>query len=100
MLLTVSFTFIATLLPLFTFTLIVDISIKKLGREAWPIYKALWPYIGLAEAISLINYAANFFIYILSGKRFRIELTRVFLQQSSSKRSYTARSTKEEVIKL
>ncbi|XP_053387787.1 growth hormone secretagogue receptor type 1-like [Mercenaria mercenaria] len=100
MLLIVSFTFIGTLLPLFTLTLIMDIAVRKMGRDAWSLYHSLWPFIEACEAISLVNYAANFFIYILSGKRFRFELRRVFYHQRNSKRSFTARSTREEVIRL
>ena len=100
MLLIVSFTFIGTLLPLFSLTLVMDIAIRKMGSKAWPLYQSLLPYIETCEAISLINYAANFLIYILSGKRFRLELTRVFHQQRSSKRSFTARSTRDEIIRL
>lgn len=100
MLLVVSFTFIGTLLPLFTLTLIMDIAVRKMGSEAWSLYTTLWPYIETCEAVSLVNYAANFFIYILSGKSFRFELRRVFYYQRSSKRSFTARSTRDEIIRL
>jgi hypothetical protein len=100
MLLIVSFTFIGTLLPVFALTLVVDKAIKRLGSKAYSLYCSLWPFIETCEAISLINYAANFFIYILSGKRFRFELTRVFYHQRNSKRSFTARSTRDEIIRL
>lgn len=100
MLLIVSFTFIGTLLPLFTLTLIMDISVRNLGSDAWTLYNALWPFIETSEAISLVNYAVNFYIYILSGRRFRFELKRVFYRQRTSKRSFTARSTRDEVIRL
>lgn len=102
MLLTVSFTFIVTLLPLFTLTLVVEISVKRLGRDAYTLYRLLMPYIEACSALSLVNYAANFFIYILSGRSFRYELCRVFKRRRSTKRSFTGRSTRtrEEVIRL
>jgi hypothetical protein len=108
MLLTVTFTYILTLLPLFTLSLIVDLTIK-LGdlNTARETFFALSPYIDLCVPISLLNYAVNFFIYILSGKRFRFELVRSLARSLAgkrvSRRSYTGtgtgRSTREELLR-
>ncbi|KAL4216305.1 hypothetical protein ACF0H5_024031 [Mactra antiquata] len=102
MLLTVSFTFIGTLLPLLTLTLVLEISVKRLGRDAYTLYKMLMPYMEAFEALSLVNYAVNFYIYILSGRSFRYEMCRVFNRRGTTKRSFTGRSTRtrEEVIRL
>ncbi|WAR23824.1 hypothetical protein MAR_037493 [Mya arenaria] len=103
MLLTVSFTYLGTLLPLLTLSLILDMIVKARGRDAYSFYVAVTPYLDVAIVISLLNYAANFFIYILSGKNFRYELRKNFHRQRISMRSLTVRSTKEtkeEVIRL
>ncbi|WAR23823.1 GHSR-like protein [Mya arenaria] len=103
MLLTVSFTYLGTLLPLLTLSLALDIIVKARGREAYIFYVSVTPYLDIAIVVSLINYAANFFIYILSGKNFRYELKKCFYSQTTSIRSLTVRSskeTKEEMIRL
>ncbi|XP_045173503.2 growth hormone secretagogue receptor type 1-like [Mercenaria mercenaria] len=97
MLLIVTFTYIITLLPLFTLSLIVDVTIKVGSLEtARNTYVALRPYIDISVSVSLLNYAANFFIYVLSGKRFRFELKNLFIKKRIVKRSFTARSTRTE----
>lgn len=96
MLLIVTFMYIVTLLPLFTLSLIVDVTIKVGSQErARNTYVALRPFIDVSVSISLLNYASNFFIYVLSGKRFRFELGTLFVKKKVVKRSFTARSTKE-----
>ena len=101
MLLIVSGTFLLTLLPLLTLSLVVDITVKTKGKAALSFYKSMVPYLDLVVALSLVNYGVNFFIYILSGKSFRYELRKVFYgQKPRATRSITARSTKEEIIRL
>ncbi|XP_052777868.1 cysteinyl leukotriene receptor 2-like [Mya arenaria] len=103
MLLTVSFTYLGTLLPLLTLSLTLDMIVKARGPDAYPFYVALSPYLDIAIVVSLINYAANFLIYILSGKNFRYELKKCFCRQRTSMRSVTVRNskeTKEEIIRL
>lgn len=102
MLLTVTFTYILTLLPLFTLSLIVDLTIKLRDMEtARYMFLTLRPYIDMCVSISLLNYAVNFFIYVLSGKRFRYELQRSLRRGNFNKpkRSFTARSTREELLR-
>ena len=97
MLLIVTSTYIVTLLPLFTLSLIVDVTIKVGSLEtARNTYIALQPYIDISVSVSLLNYAVNFFIYVLSGKRFRYELKKIFTKRRVIKRSFAARSTREE----
>ncbi|KAH3695907.1 hypothetical protein DPMN_083365 [Dreissena polymorpha] len=104
MLLIVSFTFLGTLLPLLTMSLVFDLVLKSRGRkDAFSLYLAITPYMEVAAVLSLVNYAANFYIYILSGKNFRFELRKVFNRQRTTSRSFTYKSskeTREEVIRL
>ena len=103
MLLTVSFTFLGTLLPLLILSLVVDCILKARGPAAFNFYISVKPFLDLTEVLSLINYAANFYIYILSGKNFRYELQRVFNRHKMATRSFTGKSskdTKEEIIRL
>jgi hypothetical protein len=99
MLLILTFTYMLTLLPVFSLTLIVDLSIKFSNiSTARNVYLTLTPYIDVGVAISLLNYAVNFFIYVLSGKRFRFELKRLFRRRRrnrpSIKRTATVKSTR------
>lgn len=101
MLLAVTFTYILTLLPLFTLSVIVEISIKVGPLDtARYIFFSLQPYIDLCASISLLNYAVNFFIYVLSGKHFRYELVKCCRENNQHLRSSTPRSTREELIRL
>lgn len=100
MLLIVSFTFLGTLLPSLTLSLVIHILVKVKGAGAYNIYTSLLPYMDLAMVISLLNYAINFFIYILSGKRFRFELRKVLKRGTFTTRSFTGRSTRDEFIRL
>jgi ABC-type Fe3+ transport system permease subunit len=97
MLLIVTSTYIVTLLPLFTLSLIVDVTIKVGSLEtARNTFITLTPYIDISVSISLLNYAVNFFIYVLSGKRFRFELQKIFSKKRIIKRNFTVRSTRED----
>ncbi|KAH3853528.1 hypothetical protein DPMN_096053 [Dreissena polymorpha] len=101
MLLIVSFTFLGALLPLLTMTLVFDFYMKVNGPEAIFLYRKIAPYIDLLVLLSLVNYAVNFFIYIVSGKSFRFELRKVFYRQKVQvTRSFTARSTKEFIYRF
>jgi hypothetical protein len=100
MLLIVTFMYIFTLFPLFTLSLIVDITIKIGSLDtARNTYVALRPFVDVSVSISLLNYSGNFFIYILSGKRFRYELQKLFKKSKPVKRCSTARSTREELFR-
>ena len=100
MLLIVSFTFLGTLLPILTLTLICHIVMKVKGPAAFGFFTSVKPYLEIATIISLLNYAINFFIYILSGKSFRFELSKVFTRRTYNTRSFTGRSTREEFMRL
>ena len=98
MLLTVSFTYIFTLLPSFIVQIIIDVSIRTRGMDARHIFEALYPYTDVLSVVSLINYAVNFFIYILAGHSFRFELRKIFVKERNT--SFTATRTREEFIRL
>lgn len=100
MLLIVSFTFLGTLMPVLTLNLVLHILMKVKGREGHAIYRDVSPFLELAVTISLLNYAINFFIYVLSGKSFRFELRKVLRRRTFSTRSFTGRSTREEFLRL
>ena len=100
MLLIVTFVYMLTLLPLFTLSLIIDVTIKVGSLEtARNTYVALRPYMDVSISVSLLNYSGNFFIYVLSGKRFRYELQTLLLRNRPLKRGSTARSTREELFR-
>lgn len=100
MLLIVTFAYIITLLPLFALSLIVDVTIKVGDIEtARNTYIALIPFLDSAVSISMLNYAINFFIYVVSGKRFRFELRSLFAKKRQVTRSFTLRNTREEYIR-
>ena len=101
MLLIVSFTYIVTLLPLLAFTIIVDVAVKSGSRSSQETVAIIWPFVEVCVTISLVNYACNFFIYVLSGKKFRFELRKLFTVNKKPKRTiFRARSTREEFIRL
>ena len=98
MLLIVSFTYIITLMPLFTLTIFVDMSVKA-GSTDYKLITDMWPFIELCATISLINYACNFFIYVLSGKKFRFELGKL-CHKTRTRKIVRTRSSKEEFVRL
>lgn len=103
MLIVVAFAYIVTLLPTFLLSLVVDLTIKFQPKEkAIVVFMTLTPYLKLTECIALLNYALNFFIYVVSGKRFRYELRKKCNVGMRVTRSFTTRtkSSREEFIRL
>lgn len=102
MLLGVAFAYIITLFPTFLLSLVVDLTIKFRDKNtAIKVFLAATPYLKLTESIALLNYALNFFIYVVSGKRFRFELRKKCHYRIRMKRTFTrTRSTREECIRL
>ena len=74
MLLIVSFTYIVTLLPLVIVSIMLDISILHNISLARKLFKSTYNVSMILELISELNYAANFFIYVVSGQQFRLQL--------------------------
>lgn len=105
MLLFVTFAYVVTLLPMFLLTFIIDVSIKVQNKEkAGHLFLVLSPYLNLTECIALLNYAMNFFIYVVSGRSFRFEFRRkcILTKRLVEKRSFggRTRSTREEFLRL
>ena len=47
-------------------------------------------YFFIAELLSEVNYGLNFFIYVISGEQFRIQLSKMFRIRLRRRASYTA----------
>lgn len=74
MLLIVSFTYVVTLLPLVVVSILLDISILHNKSLARKLFYNLYNVSAILELISEVNYAVNFFIYVISGAQFRQQL--------------------------
>lgn len=84
-LLTISFTYIVTMLPLLIISIILYVVVDMNTMEGIHLYLRLKPYSEVISTFSYVNYSINFCIYVLSGKFFRKELSRMFqLPRSSS----------------
>lgn len=77
MLLIISFTYIVTLLPLVLVSITLDISAQTNKRLAIKLFRRLYSPSQILELISEVNYAINFFIYVISGQQFRQQLRRM-----------------------
>ncbi|ELU11151.1 hypothetical protein CAPTEDRAFT_192800 [Capitella teleta] len=77
MLLIVSFTYVLTLLPLIVLSLLMHISVITNQSLATYLVVKLNDVRMLFELISEVNYAINFYIYVLSGAQFRYALRHI-----------------------
>lgn len=77
MLLIVSFTYIITFLPLVIISIVVHVTITLDPESAPSVYMRLKEPSKVFELFSEINYAANFYIYVLSGTQFRYTMLRL-----------------------
>ncbi len=77
MLLVISFTYLVTLLPLVLVSIILDISLQTNIALAKKLFRRLYNVSQILELVSEINYAINFFIYVISGAQFRRQLQRM-----------------------
>ncbi|KAK7496926.1 hypothetical protein BaRGS_00011906, partial [Batillaria attramentaria] len=79
MLLTIGFVFVLTLLPSNTLSITILVAMNTQGVQASrALFMAAVPWMSFLSVITDINYAVNFYIYVLSGKKFRQELRRMF----------------------
>ncbi|XP_041363802.1 somatostatin receptor type 1-like [Gigantopelta aegis] len=99
MLLTICFTYVLTLLPLvvLTFTIVIVLKTCSLDLARHFVF-TLTPWKDVFLAISQVNYAANFYIYILSGSNFRIQLSRIFFKDKMTNTNST--KTREDIMLL
>ncbi|XP_041374677.1 melanin-concentrating hormone receptor 2-like [Gigantopelta aegis] len=96
MLLTICFTYILTLFPTVLLTILIIVVIRVSdGLTARDFLIQVSPWKDLFIVITAINYAANFFIYVLSGKHFRLQLRHMFYRERSSLVNNT--KTREEI---
>lgn len=95
MLLAISITYLITMLPLVVIAFAFHVSLKTMNVD---LFISLIPVMDLVSVVSYCNYGVNFFIYILSGRSFRLELKRVFRRERFHSMSSTR--TREEVLKL
>lgn len=77
MLLVVSFSYIGCLLPLVVLSLVIHVAMLTDHHLAEKLFVALDDCQRVFEFISELNYAANFYIYVLSGAQFRHTLRHV-----------------------
>ncbi|XP_067664688.1 FMRFamide peptide receptor frpr-18-like [Haliotis asinina] len=98
MLLTICFMYITTLLPVITVTMIVFVYLNFYPIHAASVFVNITPWTHVATVVSQINYAANFFIYVVSGKNFRVELRRIFSRERGS--NLNSSKTREEIMLL
>ena len=98
-LLTICFTYVITLLPLVILTFLIVIVLKTCSLEvARHLIFTLTPWKDVFLAVSHINYASNFYIYILSGSNFRIQLRQIFFKEKFTNSNST--KTREDIMLL
>ncbi|XP_059154221.1 FMRFamide peptide receptor frpr-18-like [Physella acuta] len=100
MLLAISFTYIVTALPHVTLTIFVHVMLKLYHRDFVEGFVQAVPWMEFLQAISNVNYASNFFIYILSGKKFRKELRRIFTHERVTSYTVGSTRTRDEILMM
>ncbi|KAL8616694.1 hypothetical protein ACOMHN_031676 [Nucella lapillus] len=100
LLLAIGFVFVFTLLPSNTLSIIIILTYRIQGMGARHLLIASIPWNHLLATITDINYAANFYIYVLSGNKFRQELRRVLRTDRFrfTTMSMSTRATREEFV--
>ena len=81
MLLAISFTFVLALFPTVFVSLLMHILVYTNPAMAQTVFYNLTNVKDLLELISEINYAVNFYIYVMSGAQFRYELRNVLMRR-------------------
>ncbi|GFR92200.1 p2Y purinoceptor 4 [Elysia marginata] len=94
MMIYVSLTYILTSVPLVSLTIFLHILVKQHGRASIEIFIRSLPWLDAFQVLASINYASNFFIYILSGKKFRIELGQLLSCKKNRTRQVTSITTR------
>ncbi|XP_076080201.1 uncharacterized protein LOC143051014 [Mytilus galloprovincialis] len=95
MLLAIAFTYLITMLPLVVISFIWMVAMENKDVS---MVISLYPVQQCVSVISYCNYGVNFFIYIISGRSFRLELRRIFLKEQLQNTSATR--TREEFLRL
>ncbi|KAH9513190.1 hypothetical protein Btru_034318 [Bulinus truncatus] len=101
MLVAISMTYIVTTLPIVILTIFIHVMILKYKVEFRSNYIRLHSWLFVLQVIANINYCSNFFIYIMSGKKFRKELKRIFRKDTAGSSFAVGSSrTREEMIMM
>ncbi|XP_055889559.1 G-protein coupled receptor daf-37-like [Biomphalaria glabrata] len=100
MLVAISMTYIVTTLPLVIVTIFIHIMIERVSFQFAPTLIRLVPWIHVLQIIANLNYCSNFFIYIMSGKKFRKELRRIFYHENGSSFVIGSSRTRDEIIMM
>ena len=101
LLLTIGFVFVLTLLPSNILTIVLLVAYELYGMAARQLVMNAIPWNNVLSAITDVNYAANLYIYVLSGKKFRKELRRVLRTDRfrfASVSITSTRATREEFV--
>ena len=93
-LLMISFTYVATLLPLVILSMVIHISMKVDQPTARFIMTNLYNLRYILELVSEINYGVNFYIYVMSGAQFRYELRHI----CSRRYAFVSNGQQERVV--
>ncbi|XP_025078359.1 opsin, ultraviolet-sensitive-like isoform X2 [Pomacea canaliculata] len=98
MLLTICFVYVLTLLPGSTLSIVMIVAYQLFDlATSQQLLVAAVPWYNVLIVVSDLNYALNFYIYVLSGKKFRLELRRIFRTDRFVVSSHSTR-TREEFI--
>ena len=98
MLIIVSLTYIVTMCPAAVTSFYIDISLRRYGKSQVNYIRKLMPVFSSFEVISQLNYAINFYIYIMSDKSYRVELKRIF--HGEKRNSLSVSRTRMEQVTL
>lgn len=83
MLMTISFTYLVTILPLLVVSLMIHIALVADLDLARNLFVHLADLRNVLELVSEVNYASNFYIYVLTGADFRLTICRIFRSTAS-----------------
>lgn len=89
MLLVIAFTYLVTILPLLVVSLTMHVALlTDLALATW-IFAHLEDLRLVLELLSEINYASNFYIYVLTGAHFRLAVYKLLRFRRRRRSSYT-----------
>ncbi|CAG5127825.1 unnamed protein product, partial [Candidula unifasciata] len=98
MLVAISFTYLVTTLPLIILTITVYLLHQNFGTLSADTFLKILPWMHFLQAVTNLNYASNFFIYIVSGQKFRMELRRMFCNVSGNSFGAGSTRTRDEIL--
>ncbi|GFS00507.1 p2Y purinoceptor 4 [Elysia marginata] len=96
----ISLTYILTSIPLVSLTIFLHVLATKYGNAASGIFIRSLPWLEVLQVLASINYDSNFFIYILSGKKFRIELGQLLSCKQNRDHQVTSVNTRSGSVSV